>query len=129
MLTFKSLFAIISALCESGGIGRRARLRGVWGDSYGFKSRLSHQRNEQPKGCSFFFGANDVCLRQMMLASPMMLAYANDVLLRKMIGKHRIIASETSNIIMNEVNNIIMNEVNNIIFEQSEKHHFDLHKI
>ena len=57
----------------------------------------------------------------MMLASPMMLAYANDVLLRKMIGKHRIIASETSN--------IIMNEVNNIIFEQSEKHHFDLHKI
>ena len=30
--------------CESGGIGRRARLRGVWGDSYGFKSRLSHQK-------------------------------------------------------------------------------------
>ena len=29
-------------ICESGGIGRRARLRGVWGDSYGFKSRLSH---------------------------------------------------------------------------------------
>ena len=27
---------------ESGGIGRRARLRGVWSDSYGFKSRLSH---------------------------------------------------------------------------------------
>ena len=49
----------------------------------------------------------------MMLASPMMLAYASDVLLRKIIGKHRIIASETSN--------IIMNEVNNIIFEQSEK--------
>ena len=29
-------------ICESGGIGRLARLRGVWGDSYGFKSRLSH---------------------------------------------------------------------------------------
>ncbi len=36
--------AIISIVAsESGGIGRRARLRGVWGDSYGFKSRLSHQ--------------------------------------------------------------------------------------
>lgn len=31
-------------MSESGGIGRRARLRGVWGDSYGFKSRLSHQK-------------------------------------------------------------------------------------
>jgi 3-hydroxyacyl-CoA dehydrogenase len=40
-------------------------------------------------------------------------------LLRKIIGKHRIIASETSN--------IIMNEVNNIIFEQSEKTSLCLH--
>lgn len=29
--------------CGSGGTGRRARLRGVWGNSYGFKSRLPHQ--------------------------------------------------------------------------------------
>lgn len=28
---------------ENGGTGRRARLRGVWGDSYGFDSRFSHQ--------------------------------------------------------------------------------------
>ena len=28
--------------CESGGTGRRARLRGVWFTPYGFKSRLSH---------------------------------------------------------------------------------------
>lgn len=28
--------------CESGGIGRRARLRGVFFTEYGFKSRLSH---------------------------------------------------------------------------------------
>ena len=28
---------------ESGGTGRRARLRGVWFTPYGFKSRFSHQ--------------------------------------------------------------------------------------
>ncbi len=27
---------------ESGGTGRRARLRGVWISPYGFKSRFSH---------------------------------------------------------------------------------------
>lgn len=44
MLTFKDSSVILSiVVSESGGIGRRARLRGVWGDSYGFKSRLSHQ--------------------------------------------------------------------------------------
>ena len=57
-----SLFAIISALCESGGIGRRARLRGVWGDSYGFKSRLSHQVKQHPKGCCFLLGRRDIDL-------------------------------------------------------------------
>ena len=31
------------AVCESGGTGRRARLRGVWISPYGFKSRFSHQ--------------------------------------------------------------------------------------
>ena len=30
-------------ICESGGTGRRARLRGVWFTPYGFKSRFSHQ--------------------------------------------------------------------------------------
>ena len=30
------------AACESGGTGRRARLRGVWISPYGFKSRFSH---------------------------------------------------------------------------------------
>ena len=30
--------------CESGGTGRRARLRGVWISPYGFKSRFSHQQ-------------------------------------------------------------------------------------
>ncbi len=29
--------------CEGGGIGRRARLRGVWFLPYEFKSRSSHQ--------------------------------------------------------------------------------------
>ncbi len=44
-LTNGLLFAIILALpCESGGTGRRARLRGVWFTPYGFKSRFSHQQ-------------------------------------------------------------------------------------
>ena len=50
---------------------------------------------------------NDVCLRQMMLAVPMMTATPNDVCLRAHKGKHRIIASETSNIILSEAKNII----------------------
>ena len=33
-------------ICESGGTGRRARLRGVWITPYGFKSRFSHQKSE-----------------------------------------------------------------------------------
>ncbi len=32
-------------ICESGGTGRRARLRGVWISPYGFKSRFSHHEN------------------------------------------------------------------------------------
>ncbi len=45
MLTINYISAIITfVVSESGGIGRRARLRGVWGNPYGFKSRLSHQK-------------------------------------------------------------------------------------
>ena len=33
--------------CESGGTGRRARLRGVWFTPYGFKSRFPHQTEER----------------------------------------------------------------------------------
>ena len=33
---------VIKAARESGGTGRRARLRGVWFTPYGFKSRFSH---------------------------------------------------------------------------------------
>ena len=46
--------------CESGGTGRRARLRGVWFTPYGFKSRFSHQQRKRvPKRHPFslFFGA------------------------------------------------------------------------
>ena len=51
MLTNIEKNAILIWLCEkhrekkseSGGTGRRARLRGVWFTPYGFKSRLSHQ--------------------------------------------------------------------------------------
>ena len=42
---------------------------------------------------------NDVCLRQMMLAAPMMTATPNDVCLTAHLGKHRIIATKRSNII------------------------------
>lgn len=42
MLT--NCFSIVLDMpCENGGTGRRARLRGVWCKSYGFKSRFSHQ--------------------------------------------------------------------------------------
>ncbi len=49
-----------------------------------------------PDKLGFF---NDICLRQMILAPPMMMATPNDVCLTAHYGKHRIIASETSNII------------------------------
>ena len=47
--------------CESGGTGRRARLRGVWFTPYGFKSRFSHQTVEirtlyqSVKGSDFYY--------------------------------------------------------------------------
>ncbi len=43
-LFYMSFYLSFQIPCESGGIGRRARLRGVWVKPYGFKSRLSHQR-------------------------------------------------------------------------------------
>ena len=42
---------------------------------------------------------NDVCLRQMMLATPMMTATPNDAMFATFYGKHRIIATNGSNII------------------------------
>ena len=49
---------------------------------------------------------NDVCLRQMMLSPPMMTASPNDVCLTAHWGKHRIIATNGSNIILSEAKNI-----------------------
>ena len=42
---------------------------------------------------------NDVCLRQMMTATPNDVRFANDVCLTAHWGKHRIIATSGSNII------------------------------
>ena len=39
----------IVCTCESAGIGRQARLRGVWQQSCEFKSHLSHQKNRDLK--------------------------------------------------------------------------------
>ena len=64
-----------------------------------YKSVMNTSTKRKDRFAVFSFGRNDVCLRQVMLASPMMLAYANDVLLRKVIGKHCFTASEMSNII------------------------------
>ena len=51
-----NLSIILMLPCESGGTGRRARLRGVWFTPYGFKSRFSHQqRRRVPKWAPFFF--------------------------------------------------------------------------
>ena len=41
--------------CESGGTGRRARLRGVWFTPYGFKSRFSHQKRKTEPCVRFSF--------------------------------------------------------------------------
>ena len=70
---------------------------------YLFRSLLPEKRPTR-KSWSFF---NDVCLWQMMKAVPMMTASPNDVCLRAHKGKHRIIASETSNIILSEAKNIM----------------------
>ncbi len=40
--------------CECAGIGRQARLRGVCGNAYGFKSRHSHHRNKGYRLVSLF---------------------------------------------------------------------------
>ena len=50
--------------CESGGTGRRARLRGVWFTPYGFKSRFSHQTQRgRTVWCALFvFGARFDCI-------------------------------------------------------------------
>ena len=63
----------------------------------GFESSRPCQEKRRLRKRSSFF--NDVCLRQMMLALPMMSASPNDVWLRHIFGKHRFIASETSYII------------------------------
>ena len=69
-----------------------------------FKSGHPSQKKALANASAFF---NDVCLRQMMTATPNDVRYANDVCLRAHKGKHRIIASETSNIILSEAKNII----------------------
>ena len=79
----------------SGGTGRRARLRGVWFTPYGFKSRFPHQQKTHFCLVTKVRFLNDVCLRQMMLASPNDVRYANDVCLRAHRGKYRIIAERS----------------------------------
>ena len=73
---------------------------------YGFKSRFSHQQKTHfclPTKVRFL---NDVCLRQMMLAPPMMTASPNDVCLtahwaniaslRHKVAQHHICEANTS---------------------------------
>ena len=71
-LTNLPALSIISMLPrESGGTGRRARLRGVWFTPYGFKSRLSHQyQANKPKGfpLGLFFVRGD-CVHTVSLVS------------------------------------------------------------
>ena len=62
---------------------------------------------------SAFF--NDVCLRQMMLASPMMTASPNDVWLRHILW-------QTSHHCGTEWSNIILSEAKNIISPQAMHH-------
>jgi hypothetical protein len=41
------------AHCRSGGTGRRARLRGVWGNPWGFESPLRHHADRKPATAAF----------------------------------------------------------------------------
>ena len=59
---------------ESGGIGRRARLRGVWGDSYGFKSRLSHQKITDTIWYLLFFYVKYAGEKYVTAVIPLMIA-------------------------------------------------------
>ena len=56
---------------------------------------------------------NDVCLRQMMLAAPMMTASPNDAWLRHILG-------QTSHHCGTEWSNIILSEAKNIISPQGD---------
>ena len=58
----------------------------------GFESLTPRQQKEQGVRQDSLFFLNDVCLRQVMLASPMMTVTPNDVCLAAHWGKHRIIA-------------------------------------
>ena len=66
----------------------------VFTSIYDLLSRLRQQKTHfcLPTKVRFL---NDVCLRQMMWASPMMTASPNDVCLRAHRGKHRIIAERS----------------------------------
>ena len=70
---------------------------------------------------------NDVCLRQMMLALPMMTASPNDACLAAHDGKHRIIANEMSNIIMHSITSYRQRRY--IILPYSEENKLMLEKI
>ena len=79
------------------------------------ESTISHQQKTHfclPTKVRFL---NDVCLWQMMLATPVMTASPNDVCLRAHRGKHRIIATNGSNIILSEAKNIISPQAWHII--------------
>ena len=65
-----------------------------WSLIYGIFFVNTSQKEKHFVRSAFLFG-NDVCLRQMMLALPMMTAAPNDVCLTAHWGKHRIIAARS----------------------------------
>ena len=73
-------------------IAQLVRAPGCGPGGRGFESHYPPQKKALASASAFF---NDVCLRQMMTASPNDVRFANDVCLTAHWGKHRIIAERS----------------------------------
>ncbi len=105
-MTFDFRYGIINHVASEQRFGGLAQL----GEHLPYKQRVTGSSPVVPtnKKVSFVYRTketflNDVCLRQMMLAPPMMTASPDDVASLMFVGKHRIIANEMSNIIMRSI--------------------------
>ena len=93
-LIFYFTYCIISSVAQR-GVAKFGIALGSGPRGHGFKSRHSDQQKTHfclPTKVRFL---NDVCLRQMMWASPNDERCANDVCLWAHRGKHRIIAKRS----------------------------------
>ena len=111
--SFRDGYARVAELVDalvSGSSGRPCR----------FKSCYPHQQKTHFCLSTKVRFLNDVCLRQMMLASPMMTASPNDAWLRHILW-------QTSHHCVTKWSNIILSEAKSIISPQA-MHHLKIYK-